>query len=640
MLLSLSVFKVLCSFFRELRLTELIEQGRHDDVKELLPRVRNVEFTDRNHVFTPLQLAALTGQCWLAEILIYKCADVNTRGFRSAQSTPLEIAATHGHLDIVQLLINTGETSRRGTEDALRAAVYHGQLSVFTELLAHSGALKLRSPDGSTLLHIAAAGSWRDDSIYTASERAKIKSQDHVEIARQLLRLGLEVNAWDERLRTPLHVAVQRGNMELLTTLILHGANVRALTEAGQNLLHAAAENRALTLEDIEVIFQTSKVMGDLMNKRDYFGYTPMHVAIQANNKRAIYRLLIHGASCLDVPHLRTKKYRNFCCPLHPVHMACILGNFKALLALREVAKVENIWFVHHGWIMGLYTSRVEKMSSVDLTLFSMCVNVFRDPPWILTTDKVELLAKQDQHQRMMAHLAKKHSPNINGYLPVIEQTLLHLAIHHCWFEVVRSLCQNPHLNVDVVNGDGKTALQLCLRLEMDHTSSFVIHTSTYMAEELVKRGADVNVTVDCPDLTVMVRAISLAGVKLTGLVFLAGDKTPEDDICLVLMNRLDSFGASRNTCKIVSLLLRADLRLNSLYQYFVDPDTISPRLPNKLFSLLRERQSFVFSLKQQTRKAIRRLLHHCRQIDELPVPEYLKMYLRMSESELLGPLR
>lgn len=86
---------------------------------------------------SPLMLAALKGELALCQVLIKKGADVNKPGW-----APLHYAATNGHLDIMNLLLEENAyidaESPNGTTPLMMAAQYSDESSV--KLLLEAGA--------------------------------------------------------------------------------------------------------------------------------------------------------------------------------------------------------------------------------------------------------------------------------------------------------------------------------------------------------------------------------------------------------------------------------------------------------------------------------------------------------------------
>lgn len=124
------------------KVTALLMAAQKIDVN---PRNRNDE--------TPLMLVTLKGQTALAQALIDKGADVNKPGW-----TPLHYAATHGHLDLMNLLLEhyayIDAASPNGSTPLMMAAMY-GTTSAVKLLLEADADPMLRNTQGFSALDFA-----------------------------------------------------------------------------------------------------------------------------------------------------------------------------------------------------------------------------------------------------------------------------------------------------------------------------------------------------------------------------------------------------------------------------------------------------------------------------------------------------
>lgn len=85
------------------RLLEAVNKGNQEEVKTLLKKKADPNYADSNTLNTPLAVACMRGETQIAENLIKAGADVNSRNKQTF--TPLHLASTYGHLDIVELLL-------------------------------------------------------------------------------------------------------------------------------------------------------------------------------------------------------------------------------------------------------------------------------------------------------------------------------------------------------------------------------------------------------------------------------------------------------------------------------------------------------------------------------------------------------
>jgi ankyrin repeat protein len=103
--------------------------------------------------FTPLYYAAYSNRFECVEFLATVTTTEEMGGF-----TPIAIAATHGHLRIVQLLLtpaNLNVRNHRGFTPLMNAAM-NNQLAVVKELAIQGADLELATPTGHRALHLAA----------------------------------------------------------------------------------------------------------------------------------------------------------------------------------------------------------------------------------------------------------------------------------------------------------------------------------------------------------------------------------------------------------------------------------------------------------------------------------------------------
>jgi len=206
---------------------------------------KGTEVNGKDHVQqTPLHLSAQYGHKAVSELLIAKGVDVNAR--TRSERTALHNAARYGRGEIVVLLISngaiinpknvSGETpldsanfgkhieiadllrkhggktaeELKAEKDGLFAAIRNGDVEVVKELLDSGSNVNVKSSSGLTPLHFAAGAG-------------------HKEVAELLIANSADVNATDlGEGRTPLHQAAEWGHIEVVELLIRSGAYVNA----------------------------------------------------------------------------------------------------------------------------------------------------------------------------------------------------------------------------------------------------------------------------------------------------------------------------------------------------------------------------------------------------------------------------
>ena len=137
----------------------------HDSLKtfELIAKHPKTQLNVRNeHGESALMLVSLKGHLTLAKLLVSRDADINHPGW-----TPLHYAATGGHVEIIQLLLDESAyidaESPNGTTPLMMAARYGNAKSV--QLLLNEGAdYEVKNQLGLTALDFAIQGK-RPDAI-------------------------------------------------------------------------------------------------------------------------------------------------------------------------------------------------------------------------------------------------------------------------------------------------------------------------------------------------------------------------------------------------------------------------------------------------------------------------------------------
>jgi ankyrin repeat protein len=183
----------------------------------------------------PLYYAARFGFRDLVEHLIAEHPEhVNARG--GGEMTPIHVAASEGHSDILSFLIEHGaDVNGQGTDDntPLHRASRNARLEAGQFLLNHGADVDARNEFNRTAL------------MYAAIE-------GHVEFARMLLERGPVIDARDIGDGTPLHFAAGCGETQVAQLLLEHGADVNARDKLG--LTPSQLGSRGMHQEIVELL--------------------------------------------------------------------------------------------------------------------------------------------------------------------------------------------------------------------------------------------------------------------------------------------------------------------------------------------------------------------------------------------------
>lgn len=282
---------------------------------------------------TPLHAAAFSGELSVIKALLLAGADLNPR--TDDGSTPLHIAAsnwTNSKIpEIVTELLNSGADPRARNEEGkspwdlaqrnrtLKNTDAYRRLASASECPGWNRKSWFESAGFEQVKKCLAAGV-DPNEIYPEGWtplRTAIVSGKHPAFVRALLEAGADWDSSDARGNTPLVLAANRGNIEVVKALLEAGADPNVGNRFGY-LLHSVVEQKrvevvkALVLEDAD------------LEVRDSHLETPLHTATIAGSVELVTTLLKAGAD---------PNARNMICTT-PLHYAAALWNPEAGLVL------------------------------------------------------------------------------------------------------------------------------------------------------------------------------------------------------------------------------------------------------------------------------------------------------------------
>ncbi|WP_341356781.1 ankyrin repeat domain-containing protein [Rossellomorea sp. y25] len=202
--------------------------------------------------------------------------DINRRD--SKENTPLIIAASKGHTEVVKWLLNNYSDvnlSNRKKETALM--------------------LSIRS--------------------------------NYVTIVNQLLQKRANPNLYDDSNLSPLLFAAKNGHLDIVKSLLEHGANVDARDSKGNNALMIAIQNNQLNI--IETLLETQLNINSINEN----SYTALHFAMKSPAALSITKVLIDKGADIS---LKCRSGES------PLFKACHLGNIEVVRYLVKVGASVN----------------------------------------------------------------------------------------------------------------------------------------------------------------------------------------------------------------------------------------------------------------------------------------------------------
>ena len=290
----------------------------------------------------PLYYAALCGIHVMAERLITRRHDVNSRGGQC--TTALHASVKKGHLKVTQTLLENGaEVNARDDEDgtALHKASQHGDPEIVRSLLEagadpnvenenHETPLFLASRKGRVeavrlLLEKGADPNHQDEWGWSALRTAAANGQD--DVAELLLRFGADHNLRDADSNTSLHMASLNGRAAAVQVLLEYGSHVDARDRRGGTPLQDAAQEGFLDV--VRVLLDN----GADPNAQKEDHWAALHVAAGNGHLDVVKLVLEHGGD----PHARNGEGET------PLQVAVRENHPKVVQLLKERAGDEKV---------------------------------------------------------------------------------------------------------------------------------------------------------------------------------------------------------------------------------------------------------------------------------------------------------
>ncbi|RKL33537.1 hypothetical protein BFJ72_g10053 [Fusarium proliferatum] len=207
-------------------------------------------------LYSPLMLASANGHTNIVRWLFSRGANINERyGNYSA----ISLATSNDHAETVELLLNFGadpNTYGINSEPILFVAARNCNLKLVKLLLQRGASAKAENSLQETPLHCA----------------AKVKGT--VAIMEALLSYRVEIDARDDRGRTPLILALLYASIDEIRFLIGQGASVTTHDKEDETCLHQAMKRDDTALEIARLLLEN----GARADARSRSGQTCIHV--------------------------------------------------------------------------------------------------------------------------------------------------------------------------------------------------------------------------------------------------------------------------------------------------------------------------------------------------------------------------
>lgn len=280
------------------------KENQAEIARLLIDRGAKVNFVNEKG-WTALMEAADEGAYETAQVLMQAGAQIELHG-EQFHATPLGIAASEGHLDILKMLLDAGANANgpAGSQPPLHEAAEEGHLEVVRYLLDAGTAVDQRDQVGRTALFHAAKENqvdviWllldrgadpglTDNNGHSALDEAA--EEDAVESIEKLLATK-QGSAYIKSNPRALIRASREGALETVRRLLAAGMDVNATGEDGETALMMAAREDEYSVAQF-LIDKGAKVNVAMPNN----GWTPLLLASREGAHQVIRLLLDKGA--------------------------------------------------------------------------------------------------------------------------------------------------------------------------------------------------------------------------------------------------------------------------------------------------------------------------------------------------------
>ena len=206
---------------------------------------------------TPLHLGAIMGHIAIEKYLLENNADFSAQD--SSGATPLHEAVRYGNVEIASMLLSAGAKvdakDNLGKTPSMIIIPKNKMNELYSLLISYKANVKAKDMYGDTILHTAT-----------------MMNADSTTI-EMLIKNGCEVNAKNKEGVTPLEIAVQNNNLQVIKLLADSDADIHS-----QNTHGVSPIKIALSLEEndiLEAMINSKNVLS-----QDSNGNTPLHIAL------------------------------------------------------------------------------------------------------------------------------------------------------------------------------------------------------------------------------------------------------------------------------------------------------------------------------------------------------------------------
>jgi ankyrin repeat protein len=255
---------------------------------------------------SPLHAAAENQHVDIVTYLIVNGADVNVRDDH-ARTTLLRVAASHGDMEIVKLLVDGGAdvdpVDSRGFTPLIHSAE-QGNAALARYLLSKGALAERHTRNGQTALHFAAENGNAEIASALLANGAQVNQtfekvqpvlqlavlNGHGDVIEALLEAGADPNLHAPGTTPLLGTAAYEGERRTVELLLEYGADVNRIS-GGRSAVHYAAEKGYHEILSALILCGADIELTDAETNR-----TPLQIAVEDNHVETVTALLEAGA--------------------------------------------------------------------------------------------------------------------------------------------------------------------------------------------------------------------------------------------------------------------------------------------------------------------------------------------------------
>ncbi|XP_065910853.1 uncharacterized protein [Dysidea avara] len=396
--------------------------------------------------------------------------------------TPLMMAARNNHPEVVKMLVDKGAdlNARDKDGDTMLMCAAHGGCTEVASDLLNTGSIDIN-----------AVNKWGWTPLMIAT------NNNHPEIVKMLVDKGADLNARDMNGRSALSIALLGGNEELAGALITAGADIKISDNDGDTMLMCALHGGCT--EVASDLLNTGSIDINVVNKN---GRSALNIALRDGTEELAGALITAGA---DIKISDNDGDTMLIC-------AALGGCTEVASDLLNTGSIDINAVNEDGWsaLSIALRWRHEELAGALITagadikitdndgdtmlmcaVLEGCTEVASD---LLNTGSIDINAVNEDGWSALSIALHKGNEELAGALITAGadikitdndgDTMLMCALHGGCTEVASDLLNTGSIDINAVNKNGRSALNIALRRGNEE-----------LAGALITAGADIKIT-------------------------------------------------------------------------------------------------------------------------------------------------